>query len=127
MLFALCLLGLNACSNSTSPVPDFEDYLEHTVSMRGETLGIIAGWYTGTQANWRELRTLNANSSTIRIGDSVYVPRVLLKRSTPMTREYLNKVSRAPNAPTNADTKSPEASEFKPLDGSGDSAYGGAY
>lgn len=62
----------------------------HKVRWPGETLNRISWWYTGTGRNWQEI--VKANQSLdprrIMIGDEIIIPRDLLARQEPMTREY---------------------------------------
>ncbi len=72
--------------------PKTEIYL-HTVKWAGETLSIIASWYTGEGRNWKAL--VNANPSLvptrIREGDKIGIPGGLLKTRQPMTKEFVAK------------------------------------
>lgn len=69
---------------------DKSSYREHTVKYPGETLGIISAWYTGSPGNWQNLRTENGTPDVIRIGDKVYVPKAIAKKSRPLPREFVS-------------------------------------
>ena len=58
----------------------------HTVHWRGETLSLIAKWYTGKWRNWKALAKANSNlnPNLIRIGDKIVIPQELLKNRDPM-------------------------------------------
>jgi hypothetical protein len=87
-----CAMLMSSCSPTASTsTPPPEEFFEHRVSVQGETLGIIAGWYTGSAANHPMLRTSRGDGRLIRLGDTVYIPKELVKRSTPITREYVGK------------------------------------
>jgi hypothetical protein len=67
-------------------------YREHTVRHQGETLGIISAWYTGSQDNWRSLQIgHHKNPGLIYAGDKVYVPRRLLRRSSPLPKQFVSR------------------------------------
>jgi Tfp pilus assembly protein FimV len=76
------------------PVPE-ETYFTHTVKWSGETLWIIAIWYTGDRDHWREISEAmtranpNVNIHVIRIGDKIPVPVSLMKNREPMTKEFV--------------------------------------
>lgn len=57
----------------------------HTIK-KGQTLGLLAQWYTGSVYNWRKI--LEANPTIIpnkmQIGISVVIPTNLLKNTTPL-------------------------------------------
>jgi hypothetical protein len=61
-------------------------YFEHTVHWPGETLSLIAKWYTGEYRNWKKLADHNPeiNPKHIVIGQQIFIPANLLK-----TREVL--------------------------------------
>ena len=64
----------------------------HKVKWPGESLSIIAKWYTGDSKNWKALAKANPdlNPNLIRIGDNIVVPQPLLKNGEPMPREFLS-------------------------------------
>jgi hypothetical protein len=61
------------------------DYYKHTVRWPGESLSLIASWYTGFSENWRKLAKANPNLNPNRIkGDNVIlIPSSLLKTRVP--------------------------------------------
>ncbi|MFP4476635.1 MAG: LysM peptidoglycan-binding domain-containing protein [Desulfatibacillaceae bacterium] len=65
-------------------------YHFHTVRYPGETLSIIAKWYTGKLSNWRILAQANPelDPNRIRPGDRIRIPRGMLKTDQPMPEDY---------------------------------------
>jgi len=56
-------------------------YYNHTVRWPGESLSLIASWYTGSSANWRKLAKINPHLKPNRIkgGQVIMIPTALLK------------------------------------------------
>jgi hypothetical protein len=52
------------------------NYFEHKVQWSGESLSLIAKWYTGHYANWKALAQANPglNPDRIDIGNIIYIP-----------------------------------------------------
>jgi hypothetical protein len=69
-----------------------ESYFVHTVKWPGETVSIIAGWYTGNIENWKALAEANPeiNPNSIRQGDRISIPERMMKTKTPMPRDYVD-------------------------------------
>ncbi len=67
-------------------------YFVHTVKWRGESVSIIAGWYTGDIQNWKILRDHNPDINPNRIfeGNKIRIPEYLMKNKAPMTKEYVD-------------------------------------
>ena len=67
------------------------DFFNHTIKWPGENLGIIARWYTGSFKNWMYLVEANPgiNPRRIEIGDSILIPKDLMKTRRPMPIEFL--------------------------------------
>jgi len=65
--------------------------VNHTVQWPGESLSIIAKWYTGKTANWKSLAEYNGltDPNRIRIGDSVRIPESWLRTREPMPRAFV--------------------------------------
>ena len=61
-----------------------ESYFVHTVSMRGETLALIAKHYTGSIANWQQLLSATPwiENEEIFIGQMVLIPSSLVTKNT---------------------------------------------
>lgn len=56
-------------------------YFEHKVQWSGESLSLIAKWYTGQYANWKALAQANPrlNPERIHIGNIIYIPPEIMK------------------------------------------------
>ena len=74
-------------------------YLEHTVKYPGETLSIIAGWYTGRTDNWRRIVDANPGlkPEKIRLGQLIMVPMEIVVQEQPLTADAVRKFR--PSAP----------------------------
>jgi len=66
--------------------------LVHKVRYPGESVSIIAGWYTGEIDNWKVLAEVNPglNPNVIHEGMKINIPESMLKTRDPMTREYVD-------------------------------------
>ncbi len=64
-------------------------YFTHRVRWTGESLSLIAGWYTGSTRNWRKLAAVNPtiHPSRIRTGDIILIPPEMLKTRKPLPRK----------------------------------------
>lgn len=76
----------------TKPQPTF--YM-HTVKYSGETLSVIALWYTGSHGNWKEIAQANPDMNPSRIfpGSEILIPDGLLKTHDPLTKEFVDRVN----------------------------------
>jgi len=56
--------------------------VEHVVTYRGETLGLIAYWYTGQTTNWQLIVDVNPGlrPEAMRIGDVIVIPGELITK-----------------------------------------------
>jgi len=72
--------------------PRQPDYFEHTVMYPGETLGLIARWYTGSTANWEYIldHNLQLDPRRIRLGDIILIPRDMMTREDPLPRRAVS-------------------------------------
>ncbi|HFQ79899.1 MAG TPA: LysM domain-containing protein [Desulfobacterales bacterium] len=73
--------------NTTSPA-----YYLHTVKLPGESLSIIAKWYTGDLSNWKILAEFNPQINPNRIfkGDQIRIPTRLMIRNDAITQEFVD-------------------------------------
>jgi LysM domain len=64
-------------------------YYEHRVRWAGETLSLIAKWYTGDPDNWRALAKFNPKliPNRIKVGDRICVPNSLLQTREPLPQK----------------------------------------
>ena len=70
-----------------------EDYYQHTVHWPGESLSLIASWYTGSSENWRKLAKANPrlNPNRIKGGYVINIPSALLKTRVPLPQKVAAK------------------------------------
>ncbi len=88
----------------------------HTVRWPGETLSIIAAWYTGSIDTWKEVAAANPdiNPDRIFVGNKILIPDNLIKTKEPMPQDFLwnfiakPKKETAPSKPTAPPKKEPE-------------------
>lgn len=64
----------------------------HKVRYPGESVSIIAGWYTGEIDNWKVLAEVNRglNPNVIHEGMKINIPESILKTRVPITKEYVD-------------------------------------
>lgn len=69
------------------------DYLKHKVQWSGETLSLIAKWYTGRYGNWKALAKENPglDPNRIAVGDIINIPTDMLKSKEPLPRKVIAK------------------------------------
>jgi hypothetical protein len=75
-------------------------HFTHTVRWGGESLSIIAKWYTGDLKNWKALAGANPDldPDRIRVGDKIRIPKELMKATKPLPRDFVRKhAGRAPD------------------------------
>jgi len=75
--------------NVPEPEPDFT----HIVTWPGESLSVIATWYTGRVTNWRAIAAANPqlDPNRIFIGDTVVIPKELLVTTKDMPEAFVNR------------------------------------
>jgi hypothetical protein len=85
----------------------------HEVRWPGETLSLIARWYTGKEHNWREIAKANPGliPTRISLGDKILILPEMLKTREPMPREYI----RSATLPRKAASPQPAESPDGPL------------
>jgi hypothetical protein len=61
----------------------------HSVRWSGESMSLIAKWYTGAFKNWRKLAQANPrlNPNRIKIGNVIVIPPALLKTKEPLPQK----------------------------------------
>jgi hypothetical protein len=72
---------------------DYAPYYVHTVKWPGETISIIAAWYTGDKENWKELVEFNRHQiklNTIYEGMQISIPEHLMKVRDPMPKVHVD-------------------------------------
>jgi hypothetical protein len=77
------------------------NYFAYTVKQNGETMEVIANWYTGNATNWKAVAKANPklNPNHLVAGNQIYIPSKMLKTRQP--------IPESPSVPT-ADTPTPE-------------------
>jgi hypothetical protein len=68
-------------------------YFEHRVKWPGETLSLIAGWYTGRYGNWKAIAKANPglNPNRIAVGNIICIPPEMMKTQKPLPRKVVSK------------------------------------
>ena len=86
-------------------------YYYHKVKYPGESLSIIAKWYTGEVENWRALTKANPKLKPNRIivGDKIRIPNKLLHTQKPMPQSFI--VGSAKRKQSKPSTASPPEKE----------------
>lgn len=66
-----------------------QEYFKHTVRWQGESLSLIARWYTGSSNNWRMLARANPNLNPNRIksGNCIFIPPGALITRNPLPQK----------------------------------------
>jgi hypothetical protein len=83
-------LVLSGCVRRPSPPPSSANapipYLYHTISFPGETLALIALWYTGQASNWQLVLQHNPGLDVLKMqrGDTIRIPKSLVIKETPL-------------------------------------------
>lgn len=83
---------LAACNQQPRPSNNSQQteavYFKHTVQFSGETLAMIAKWYTGNAYNWQAILDVNPglDIKRIRIGEVISIPTNLMIRQTDMPK-----------------------------------------
>jgi len=67
-------------------------YYTHTVRFTGESISIIAAWYTGDLENWKALTAANPkiDANRIFVGNKVLIPENMLKTREPMPKDFVD-------------------------------------
>jgi hypothetical protein len=73
--------------------PDRINYFEHRVKWPGETLSLIAKWYTGSFGNWKAIAQVNPglNPNRISVGDVINIPPEMMKTKKTLPRKVVSK------------------------------------
>jgi hypothetical protein len=76
------------------PLPEKSErvFYVHVVRWPGETLSLIAHWYTASSYNWREIEKANPgiDPKRIALGNRILIPASLLKKRNPMPFHFLS-------------------------------------
>ena len=73
--------------------PEKSPYFVHKIRWPGETLSVIAIWYTGNFRNWQALAKANPklNPNRMFCGNELLIPTGLLKTRKPLPKEFVAK------------------------------------
>ena len=88
--------GSNSSSSKdeqTSVDPERADYFEHQIKWTGETLSLIARWYTGRYGNWKAIAQANPglDPNRIAVGDTINIPPEMMGTKKPLPRKVVCK------------------------------------
>lgn len=88
--------ALSAAAESEQPLAEISPRgdLVHYVTLPGETLSIIARWYTEDRANAGKIGRLNRlkSSDSLSIGDTIVIPSYMIKNKVRLSEESLTKL-----------------------------------
>ena len=70
--------------------------LVHSVTFPGESLSVIAAWYTGATSNTGHIAKANkiAANKGVKIGQSITIPAKLLKNRKPLSQAFMRSALR---------------------------------
>jgi uncharacterized short protein YbdD (DUF466 family) len=76
---------------AAAPKRPSRTYHYHKVKYSGETLSLVAKWYTGDGENWRYLAKENPklDPNRIVVGNKIRIPKRLLNTKKPMPRSFV--------------------------------------
>lgn len=99
LIVLLLSLGMVSCvkkpvADPSELVPIEEEKpadLTHKVSFSGETLAMIANWYTGKSANWKLLLEANPKikPEKIALGQEIIIPGKLIVQRNTLTKKFV--------------------------------------
>lgn len=101
------LTGYSGCASLPQPGPT---YFTHVVKWPGESISIVAGWYTGDVQNWKAIADVNPdiNPNRMHEGLKIRIPENMMKTKTAMTKEYVDSYYPKPKRPpTKSSTPAP--------------------
>ncbi|MCX7953083.1 MAG: LysM domain-containing protein [Deltaproteobacteria bacterium] len=103
-VLAFFLIAYGCAKKQTSKVSVTQPsnpYFEHTVEFKGETLPIIAEWYTNDRNNWKII--LNENPwlqpNNLKHGDKIKIPRQLVQRVDTLPESFVAQKRRQTKKP----------------------------
>jgi hypothetical protein len=90
-----------------------QNFFVHLVTFRGQTLGQIAEWYTGSMENWKKLLPVNEDLSAanepLKVGREVKIPTAIVVRRDPLPEPKRKRAGARTS-------QKPPAEESKPAD-----------
>lgn len=94
----MILIPVKLAKNRKLPTEAFANehrlnYFKHKVQWPGETLSLIAKWYTGRYGNWKALAKVNPglNPNRIVAGNIINIPTEMMKSKEPLPRKVVAK------------------------------------
>lgn len=89
LILALTVTIFTGCAKKAPPPPP--SYFDHTVTYQGETLGMIANWYTGSTNNWNAIVAANPElkPNKLRLGTVIHIPSELVQQTQPLPKKLL--------------------------------------
>ena len=116
LLLSIVILMNTGCSlldkqpSGWKPTTPQRDHFEHVVKWPGETLRIIAKWYTGDAENWPALADANPqiDYNKIRKGNIIYIPENLLKNKKALPKTFISSYNQKLKPKPKKTTKKPE-------------------
>ena len=98
--------------------PEKPSYYVHRVRWQGESLSIIAAWYTGNLDNWEVLAETNPSLNPNRIfpGSKISIPQEMLKTQEPMPKEFVAGFLAKPKKETLPEGPTPQEEETQELE-----------
>lgn len=111
-----CLAGCVGSAGKGGQFVDSQDVYVHTVEWPGETMPMIAQWYTGNKDNWKVLSKTNPGIAGERpaVGDQILIPLELMKNNKNMPEEFLSTFSpQKPAGQRKSSSKTKQAPEKK--------------
>ncbi len=92
------LIPARLIKNQNLPTEDFAAkhriyYFEHQVKWPGETLALIAKWYTGRYGNWKAIARENPGlkPNRIAVGNIIHIPPEIMKTKKPLPHKVVAK------------------------------------
>lgn len=94
LVFCLLLIqtGCVFRQNDNNKNDASQSVFKHKIEHPGETLGLIAKWYTNKSSNWVLIAEANPDirPNHLQLGQIIAVPRSIMVRSTAISQEFIN-------------------------------------
>lgn len=87
--------------------PEAINDIYHYVQWNGETLSIIARWYTGELKNWKALAIENPeiNPHILHMNTKIRIPSELIINRNPMPKEFIDQFTKKKKKPVPVDAE----------------------